>query len=310
MNIHLRIIEITNCPSAEAYRNSRSLVVSLDQTSLSDTCTLSGLETLNTKHLFKFKSSSDFYLLFSLIESKYGNYVIARLSLPFSWFPKNKIVRETFPMYPSCAIKSPMITIDIEISSEEITPFSHPYSGMNVQPLWKQLESIRSPLIPSSPNPQAQRPQRSYNQLNGYPGNDFMVMMGPSQNQRNLTSNHNNQLNHPTNIQNQQPQPELEENQNFLPHPQNYPPSPQNIPVPIPSNQSPELHNSSIMNYQQYQQDINSQQNDFSDDDIQIILEPGKEAEKVHLTDKQHQNSKKDQLLHHSDDYSLDNLDE
>lgn len=67
---------------------------------------------------------------------------IARVTLPLSWFPMNKVVFETFPMIcPLFEVAQPKYTLEIHLSDSQAIPFHAEQDKLNVTIHWDQEES-------------------------------------------------------------------------------------------------------------------------------------------------------------------------
>ena len=141
-SVYLRILKICDAPGNEYYRDSRRLIIRLENAV--ENRPLRGLEELvleDPPPFFSFTvpdlSSSS--VTFELWETKPRELRIASLTIPLYWFQLNTRVRERYPMQVYIlGINNPVAEIEFHIDDASNAPFSPdiPTGALVVTPQW------------------------------------------------------------------------------------------------------------------------------------------------------------------------------
>ena len=148
-SIYARVIQFTNCPSNEYYRDSRKLDVTILQTHEEYSSPLAGLETLKTDQQFTFSVSdlANTSISFLIYETKPSKIDVARLTLPLSWFQPDTRVKDIYPMRALVAgIASPLAEVEIHVSTTFDEPFEVPPGELLVTPGWRPATTDEAPM--------------------------------------------------------------------------------------------------------------------------------------------------------------------
>ena len=118
--------------------NTRKISIHINPSGDKNIISLYGTDILTTNYVWSFKylEEEKYSLLIILTETQsvFQEIEIGKLTLPFSWFQRNSVVRSSFPMKTKLSIQPLVIFLDIHLSEDASNSFNASAGRLWVQP--------------------------------------------------------------------------------------------------------------------------------------------------------------------------------